>query len=331
MSRGTLIPVNDYLAPLPATLAAQAGTQLIHSSDGSTDGVGRLIYMSGTWGNLFYGYDTWTDGWIQLTGPGAYTTGGGRAACMCSMRRVIYHVFTPNAPGVFVFRRYNIDTDTWTTLASPAGYAGAWGTDAAIVHICRTDNASVSDDNIYLISPSADNAGLRVYRYNIAADTWTSLDGAGGARAAAPGAGCTLDYLPSRSTNILYSLRAGGSAVMDTYTISTDTWGTQTYVPALANIYNTGTSSIMDPDIPAIIAYYHNYAAGAGTRIGPGLNEFYFDPTMVCRPAGHLVGAINTTAHVGKMGCFVRPVDGYAWYYLLKHSERSFQRVLRAH
>jgi hypothetical protein len=251
--------------------------------------------------------------------------------CCCAARRQLYTVLPTAGVGLgFVFRRYDIDTDVWTNLAVPVGLGFVWNSDSAILHLCRAENTSVSDNDIYLISPDADDARLRMYRYNITTGLWATCSTAGGVRGGAPGVGCMLEWLPSRSTNILYSPRGGGSPIIDTYNITAAAWGVQAFVPNYTSGPTTGFSSFYDPDIPAMVIYGATPLTGA-TNAGIFYTASFDTPTSAALrfQLNARTPGFSGTAHVGKMACFVRPDDGYAWYYALKHSEHSFSRILR--
>lgn len=88
-----------------------------------------------------------------------------------------------------------------------------------------------NDDYLYL----AGNAAVALYRYSISGNTWTTLT-PGAARAAAPGAGMSLNWVrscpdaawSSESAVIngrrLYSWRGGASGALDYYDIAANTW-----------------------------------------------------------------------------------------------------------
>lgn len=89
--------------------------------------------------------------------------------------------------------------------------------EAAMTHTCSAIIASGNDDYIYLVI-----VGLAaIYRYGIAGNAWAVRPMAGGVRAAVAATGTTAMFSRAQPDRI-YSLRGGGSAVMDYYIISTD-------------------------------------------------------------------------------------------------------------
>ena len=119
-----------------------------------------------------------------------------------------------------------------------------------------------NDDFLYLLG----NAGVALYRYAISANTWSTLTPVA-ARAAAPGAGFTADWIHGvpdadwsgaqgkallqngtqfrQNGRYLYSFRAGATANLEIYDIAGNTWinvGTQ-YGNAMET-FTTGSCSV---------------------------------------------------------------------------------------
>ena len=110
-----------------------------------------------------------------------------------------------------------------------------------------------NDDHIYLMG----NNNVAMYRYSISGNSWSTLS-PGVARAAAPGAGASLNHiLPSdaawnvENTNLkgryLYSVRGGGATAIDVYDIALNNWAALTYGPVVET-FTTGTSAGYDGD-----------------------------------------------------------------------------------
>ena len=111
-----------------------------------------------------------------------------------------------------------------------------------------------NDDFIYFIG----NNAVTMYRYSIVGNTWTTLS-PGVARGAAPGAGLGGSWIHSVSaadwTNenaiqngrYIYSMRGGGSAVMDRYDIAGNSWASMAYSPS-TETFNTGTKYVYSKD-----------------------------------------------------------------------------------
>jgi hypothetical protein len=95
------------------------------------------------------------------------------------------------------------------------------------------------------------NNAVAMYRYDITANTWSTLS-PGAARAAAPGAGMSAHWVHSApeadwnneslqlNGRYIYSFRGGGNADLHRYDIAGNTWATITYSPN-TETFTTGT------------------------------------------------------------------------------------------
>jgi hypothetical protein len=105
-----------------------------------------------------------------------------------------------------------------------------------------------NDNFLYLLG----NNAVTLYRYDIAANTWSTIS-PGVARAAAPGAGMSghwVHSVPATDWNVenaiingrrIYSFRGAGGAVLDFYDIAANAWTSAvTYSPA-TETFTTGT------------------------------------------------------------------------------------------
>jgi hypothetical protein len=104
-----------------------------------------------------------------------------------------------------------------------------------------------NDDFLYLLG----NNAVTLYRYSIAANTWTTLT-PGAARAAAPGAGMSAHWVHSAPeadwTNesailngrYIYSFQGAATGNLHRYDIAANTWATITYSPN-SETFTTGT------------------------------------------------------------------------------------------
>lgn len=316
MAYGLLGPT-DFLAPTPVTLAA--GATFAHDPRGWVDGIGRYIYAIFDPAN-FWRYDIWSDDWQRLIppAPGAPVFGAGVAMCVDPSRDSLF-LWLPDSGGAgATFWQYIFSTDTWAALNIPIGLGpGAWTTSARLLHFCRLENATVSDDTIYLIG----NSAVDMYSYSIATNIWTALIPVG-VRTGPPGAGTTLDWIPGRSADVLYSLRGDSTGIMDAFTISTLTWAALGFTPAPIITYGTGTCSVPDPITPGIVIQHNN---------SMNLSEFAFPTNNVVpeiSPAGIFPG-VDGAAHVGGALAMGRAQDGTAWFYFAKHSCNTFLRTQR--
>lgn len=135
-----------------------------------------------------------------------------------------------------------IASNTATTLTVSA----AWTTipDATSVYVIEGN-----DDFLYL----AGNAAVAMYRYSIAGNTWATLS-PGAARAGAPGAGMSLNWVRGatradwaaeaaiKNGRYLYSWRGAAGAVLDAYDIAGNTWINGVSVwPSSQETFSTGT------------------------------------------------------------------------------------------
>lgn len=137
-----------------------------------------------------------------------------------------------------------IASNTGTTLTIPAGAA----IDSTSVY-----EIEPSEDTVYL----AGNNAVTMYRYNIAANTWTVLAPTV-ARGAAPSTGMCLDFIGETGSPLwaletdiqdgryIYSMRGGAGALIDRFDIAGGTagagaWAAVTYVGQ--ETFTTGSSA----------------------------------------------------------------------------------------
>ena len=104
-----------------------------------------------------------------------------------------------------------------------------------------------NDDFLYLLG----NNAVTLYRYSIAANTWSTLT-PGAARAAAPGAGMSAHWVHSAegtdwnnesaiiNGRWIYSLQGAATGALHRYDIAGNTWQTVTYSPS-SETFTTGT------------------------------------------------------------------------------------------
>jgi len=95
------------------------------------------------------------------------------------------------------------------------------------------------------------NNAVTLYRYSIAANTWSTLT-PGAARAAAPGAGMSAHWVHSAegtdwntesaiiNGRWIYSLQGAGTGALHRYDIAGNTWQTVTYSPS-SETFTTGS------------------------------------------------------------------------------------------
>jgi hypothetical protein len=112
-----------------------------------------------------------------------------------------------------------------------------------------------NDNFLYLLG----NNAVNMYRYDIAANTWSTLSPVA-ARAAAPGAGMSAHWVNTSSATewnnesaiiagrYIYSFQGGGSANLHRYDIAGNTWAALSYAPATEN-FAAGSKYALHDDI----------------------------------------------------------------------------------
>jgi len=323
MRPGITLPIVDFLADLPATATNGSCFAMDRRAIGNNEYANIYVLVPTSASTAtFWRLNVLAKTITQLTGPTLTANaiiGVGTAMIYDeSTQRVwLFNSQSTTAAGYewACWQNYNISTDTWTAcnVASMA-LAAAWGTDAALCHpdarvsVGLPIGGQVQDDGFYLIG----NAALRAYRYSIANNGWTALNGGGRVRDAVPGVGACLLW-NAWDTNILYSFRGGGSTLVDQYLIQTDWWlaGAAT-APAIA--VTTGfeacsTSSMAERSFIAQNGqiYAYNHRTGAIYEVA------------------HIDG-VDGAAHTGKGFCYY--VIGDKLYFALRpHSGTAVQRI----
>lgn len=181
-----------------------------------------------------------------------------------------------------------------------------------------------NDDNLYLLG----NAAVTLYKYSISGNSWSTLS-PGVARAAVTGAGCTGNWVSSCTNSAwtnesailngrrIYSLRGGGSAVLDYYDIPSNTWTVLTYVPQV-DTFTTGSCGDYDDDY----LYFSKEATGRIFR--------YIIPENRLVPWSTLIYP-NSTAVVGDKMWTKQISDGSTkikWVYHLRHTGTELFRCM---
>jgi len=120
------LPVFQWLRFLPTWTNTNSMGPVIVNDERGTD---RFIYMLLTSG-AFVRYDTYTDSYQYLAPHPSFAWALGIDMVYCPTRKQIY-LFAPLGSSPWaVFARYDINTNTWTTLAVPSGLTAQWGTNA---------------------------------------------------------------------------------------------------------------------------------------------------------------------------------------------------------
>jgi hypothetical protein len=152
-----------------------------------------------------------------------------------------YQVIITGGTGAGQVRTITANDATSITVAT-------WGTNPS------TDSTYVitgNDDHIYWLG----NGAVTLYRYNLGANTWTTLS-PGVARGGAPGAGMSASFANKVTDSTwtsenaiingrrIYSFRGGGVATLDYYDIPSNAWTNAiTYSPA-TETFTTGSKYI---------------------------------------------------------------------------------------
>ncbi len=120
------------------------------------------------------------------------------------------------------FSRYDIATNTWTSLADApdliAG-GGSISTDGTNIYVLRGTNST------------------DFWKYTVATNTWSTL----AITASTIGAGADLVFDNSTGTDYFFTPRGNGDTAFYRYTISTNTWTTRTVAPASLSDYGNIT------------------------------------------------------------------------------------------
>ena len=151
---------------------------------------------------------------------------------------------------------------------------------------------SGNDNFLYLMG----NNAVTLYRYDIGANTWSTLS-PGAARAAAPQAGMSGHWVnTSSATNwndesaiitgrYLYSFQGGGTANLHRYDIAGNTWATLTYSPAVET-FTTGSKYALHDSI----LYMQKEATGRWFAFDFVRSEMFPWSTMLYPQGAALVG-----------------------------------------
>lgn len=174
-------------------------------------------------------------------------------------------------------------------------------------------------NQMYLVG----NSATQMYRYTIGTNVWstTSSNTSNPALAAvtgAVGAGCALKWLPAVDSNSLFCIRGGATNNIYKYSLSANTWATETFYPN-SETFTTGTCvaarSVNGQQKTLYIqkdATMRFYKYDAVTK---RLDTSVFQYLM---PDGAAV--------VGDRTCIITSPDGIDFLYVLLHSSSTFVR-----
>ncbi|MBN1161592.1 MAG: hypothetical protein JXA17_06585 [Dehalococcoidales bacterium] len=227
-------------------------------------GSGYIYAFKGSETKTFWRYDIATDTWSALADAPCNVAAGGALAC--DGNNYIYALHG-NLSGDWhqdrYFSRYDIASNTWTSLAntpSSVGEGGSLTFDGTYIyalrgnyrqHFWRYDIATNSwsylaytpagvggggaltyagGDYIYALRGSSTN---NFWKYSISGDTWTSLTGT-------PSGVDEGGALAADGDNYVYALKGLNTVTFWRYNISTDSWLAMPDTPATPCVYGGG-------------------------------------------------------------------------------------------
>jgi hypothetical protein len=175
---------------------------------------------------------------------GTATTLVNSAKTWTASQWVNYQIRIVSGTGAGQIRTITANTTTTVTVAT-------WTTTPDATSVYSIEG---NDDFLYYFG----NNAVTAYRYQISTNTWTTLS-PGVARGAAPSTGMSGTWVSAVTDSAwtdesaiingrrIYSLRGGGSTVLDYYDIASNAWSSATYAPN-AETYTTGTKYAYNTD-----------------------------------------------------------------------------------
>lgn len=284
----------------------------------ATDGM--LVSTMGSTGTFFGG--------TASAGGASTLTGQVGVAWATNQWANAYQVRITAGTGAGQIRPIASNTATVLTTAS------AWtvNPDATSVYVIEGN-----DDTFYLMG----NAAVTLYRFNVSTNAWTTLAPVA-ARAAAAGAGASLNWIDNVSTwtltpttgaptalvqggtvmkqngRYLFSFRGGGAATLDIYDIAANTWVSDVAYGNRLEIFTTGTSS-MDSD-----GFIYIQKEATGRIFKFNISEFAMQPFAT--------GTDTQGAAVTGQKMFILPyVDGATkipFLYAQAHTQSTLSRMI---
>lgn len=215
----------------------------------------------------------------------------------------------PNA-SVFTVERYVV-------LTAAAAAAATSITVAACQYTLQSGATALYYDHMYMVG----NNATVMYRYQVSTNAWATTNASAVAIPAVTGAvggGCGIKWLPSYDANALYIVRGNGTANIYTYSLSGNTFATQTFYP---NTETYTTASTHTARSIAGKAYSTISAKDATMRIyeyDPSLSRLHPKMNQWLYPTGAAVQGDRATC--------LRSPDDVEFYYLLLSSTTAFVR-----
>lgn len=215
----------------------------------------------------------------------------------------------PNA-SVFTVERYVV-------LTAAAAASATSITISACQYTIQSGAAALYYDHMYMVG----NNATVMYRYQVGTNAWATTNAAAVAIPAVTGAvggGCGVKWLPSYDADKLYIVRGNGTANIYTYSLSGNTFATQTFYPSTEtyttasahtarSIAGKGYSIISSKDATMRIYEYDPSLS----RLHPKMNQWLY-------PTGAAVQGDRATC--------LRSPDEVEFYYLLLPSSTAFVR-----
>lgn len=212
------------------------------------------------------------------------------------------------------------------TIASNTGtvitVSVAWTTNPDATSVYSIEG---NEDFLYVLG----NNAVAMYRYNIGANTWTTL-APGVVRTTAPVAGM-MSFCANEETDpnwinensyvngrLIYSFRGGGTANMDYYDIAFNTWTNTVAYVFNTETFATGSSDAYGPNG----CYIQKDATGRFFRFRPS--------AQLLEPFSTLIYA-QSTAVLGSKNFIVTLTEGavtLVWLYNLRNTGTELFRVL---
>jgi hypothetical protein len=212
----------------------------------------------------------------------------------------------------------------WAVLTAAAAAAATSITVAALIATVPSAAVAYFYGDMFLVGHNA----TVMYRYNIAANAWstTSANSGNPAIPAVPGAvgaGCVLAWLPgSEGANALSRLivvRGGATSNIYEYDLITNTWSTLTYYPS-TETFTTGTCSAIEQNAAGKNAnlLIQQNTSGRWFRLNRVTNR------LDCVWTNNVI--LSGTALVGDRGFATQSSDGVTYVYYIPSTSAFFVR-----
>ena len=215
----------------------------------------------------------------------------------------------PNA-SVFTVERYVV-------LTAAAAASAISITVAACQYTMQSGATALYYDHMYMVG----NNATVMYRYQIGTNAWATTNASAVAIPAVTGAvggGCGIKWLPSYDADKLYIVRGNGTANIYTYSLSGNTFATQTFYPSTETYTTSSTHtarsiagkgySIISSKEATMRIYEYDPSL---SRLHPKMNQWLY-------PTGAAVQGDRATC--------LRSPDEVEFYYLLLPSSTALVR-----